>query len=297
MDNFDSTSSSTDYSTPPAQMTSTSHSYDWSPPQPSYIPYNPETNSKPKTKAIDPSNLPGGKKSLSGISLRSFLLGQAFSASIILTFLAYWSSSALWRAPFFLASLALFHFLEYYITAAYNPQYATISAFLLSANGAAYNIAHGSAIAECVLGRLFLPEGYFRWTAAVFGGAKGQIIIGLLLTAVGQVVRSVAMIYAGPSFTHKVQVERRDEHVLVKDGVYSVLRHPSYFGFFWWGIGTQLVLGNPFCFLAYVVVLWQFFSSRIQNEERHLIQFFGQDYIDYRKRTWVGIPGISGSSY
>jgi len=24
------------------------------------------------------------------------------------------------------------------------------------------------------------------------------------------------------------------EHVLVTSGIYSVLRHPAYFGFFWW---------------------------------------------------------------
>lgn len=82
----------------------------------------------------------------------------------------------------------------------------------------------------------------------------------------GQTIRSVAMAQAGSNFNHTVQVTRREGHVLVTGGVYSVLRHPSYFGFFWWGLGTQLVLGNGVCFVAYAVVLWRFFSGRIWSE-------------------------------
>lgn len=84
--------------------------------------------------------------------------------------------------------------------------------------------------------------------------------------ALGQVVRSLAMAQAGSNFNHTVQVERREGHMLVTHGVYAVLRHPSYFGFFWWGIGTQLMLGNVASLLGYAVVLWKFFSHRIDRE-------------------------------
>jgi protein-S-isoprenylcysteine O-methyltransferase len=84
--------------------------------------------------------------------------------------------------------------------------------------------------------------------------------------AVGQIARTLAMVQAGTNFSHTMQVERKDDHTLVKDGIYSILRHPSYFGFFWWGLGTQVVLGNMICSLGYAIILWQFFSSRIQSE-------------------------------
>ena len=71
-----------------------------------------------------------------------------------------------------------------------------------------------------------------------------------------------------------------------------MLRHPSYFGFFWWGIGTQLVCGNTLCLAGYAVVLWRFFSRRIEGEEGLLVRFFGDEYVRYRDRTWVGIPGL-----
>lgn len=83
---------------------------------------------------------------------------------------------------------------------------------------------------------------------------------------VGQIVRSLAMAHAAGNFNHHVQSRWKDGHVLVTDGIYAVFRHPSYFGFFWWGLGTQLVLGNFVCFLLYAVVLWRFFAKRIERE-------------------------------
>lgn len=43
-------------------------------------------------------------------------------------------------------------------------------------------------------------------------------------------------------------------------------RHPSYVGFFYWAIATQLVLGNVVSTLAFAVVLGRFFSARIRGK-------------------------------
>ncbi|KAL3483790.1 Isoprenylcysteine carboxyl methyltransferase family-domain-containing protein [Aspergillus germanicus] len=273
--------------TPPANSSSNSQSQ-----SPSSSPNTPPSPS------IDTSIYPNGKKPLSGISLRAFLIGTTLGLSLSLTISLidlrnlFENSHYLWRLPFFLTSLALFHFLEYYVTAAYNTRHATISAFLLSSNGWAYNVAHTSAALECAIAYYFWPrDSYFESTGPVCG-VKVQVVLGLALMVIGQVVRTLAMAQAGSNFNHTVQVERKDGHTLVKHGIYAVLRHPSYFGFFWWGLGTQLVLGNVVCFAGYAVVLWNFFNSRIRREERFLIAFFGDEYVAYRKSTWVGIPGI-----
>lgn len=39
-------------------------------------------------------------------------------------------------------------------------------------------------------------------------------------------------------------------------------------------------------------MLWRFFSKRIEGEEELLVRFFGDEYVQYRKRTRVGIPFI-----
>jgi protein-S-isoprenylcysteine O-methyltransferase len=86
-------------------------------------------------------------------------------------------------------------------------------------------------------------------------------------------------------------------------------RHPSYAGFFYWALGTQLVLQNPLSFGVYFVLLMRFFSARIKGaslllrtwyfilriiaaEERALVNFFGDDYVSYRNEIGTGIPFI-----
>lgn len=84
--------------------------------------------------------------------------------------------------------------------------------------------------------------------------------------------------------------------------------------FFWWAIGTQILVGNKICLVAFIVSLWTFFNNRIRGEllsacevlvfcgatyadldlaeERSLVEFFGKDYDAYRKSTMTGIPFI-----
>ena len=82
-------------------------------------------------------------------------------------------------------------------------------------------------------------------------------------------------------------------------------RHPSYVGFFYWAVATQLLLGNLVSACAFVFVLSRFFSSRIvgesikllfmttseiPDEEKHLVKFFGDEYVQYRKRVGTCLP-------
>ncbi|KAL2127676.1 hypothetical protein VTI74DRAFT_10324 [Chaetomium olivicolor] len=233
--------------------------------------------------------LPHQPKSLAGIATRSFGLGIALTLGLLGTLTtAYYTASPLWRLPFFLAALSLFHFLEFWTTAAYNTPAAEVDSFLLTSNWPHYAIAHTFATLECLLTNLLWPD--IRWVP--FGLGSYLTLAGLVLVIVGQTVRSVAMIHAGRSFNHHVQYRRQSGHVLVTDGMYSMLRHPSYFGFFWWALGTQVVMGNVVSFVGYAVVLWRFFSARIKSEERALVGFFGEEYEGYRRRVRVGIPFV-----
>jgi protein-S-isoprenylcysteine O-methyltransferase len=242
-----------------------------------------------------------GSRALDSISSRAFCLGVTFGVISIFTIELAYLEMAVWRATCFIAILSLFHFLEFYATARYNPSDAKLSSFLLSANGSAYNIAHASALIEFAT-RKWLQSSYRpSWIELPFRlptllptvPSYLPLLLGFTLVAIGQVVRTAAMAEAGKNFNHIVQSRKRDGHILVKNGIYRILRHPSYFGFFWWGIGTQILLGNHVCFLAYTLILWKFFAARIDKEERFLVKFFGQDYVGYRDCTPVLIPFIS----
>ncbi|EGS17605.1 uncharacterized protein CTHT_0069440 [Thermochaetoides thermophila DSM 1495] len=176
-------------------------------------------------------------KSLAGIAGRSFMLGSTFTLGLLLTFyLSFVLSSPIWRLAFFLTTLSTFHYLEFLTTAAYNTRAADTSSFLLTANWPAYAIAHTVAFLECFLAHFFLlPSSWgisFFLTPYHVLTSPFVVFLGLLLVIMGQAIRSLAMIHAGPSFNHHVQFHRSYDHVLVTTGIYSLLRHPSYFGFF-----------------------------------------------------------------
>jgi len=120
--------------------------------------------------------------------------------------------------------------------------------------------------------------------------------VGLFLVLTGQAIRSIAMVTCGSSFNHLIQRKKKEDHVLVTHGVYSIFRHPSYVGWFYWSIGTQLVCLNPFSTLAYAFASWYFFKQRIPYEEKTLTSHFEEEYTEYIEKTWLGIPFIPHGS-
>jgi protein-S-isoprenylcysteine O-methyltransferase len=119
-------------------------------------------------------------------------------------------------------------------------------------------------------------------------------IFGAVLTVGGEWLRKQSMFTASSNFNHYVQFQRKDGHVLVQHGVYRIFRHPSYVGWFSWSLGTQIILCNPLCLVAYAIVSWKFFNERIYEEEIALLNFFGEDYLDYQRRVPTGLPFIYG---
>ncbi|KAF2629446.1 prenyl cysteine carboxyl methyltransferas-like protein Ste14 [Macroventuria anomochaeta] len=235
--------------------------------------------------SVPPEYYPNGKRSLAGIGLRAFFLGNAAIIGLFFAVQLAYHGSHLWRPFLFLGTLSVFHFLEFYTTAAYNTPDAKIGSFLLT-NGAQYRIAHTVAFTETIITSCFFPG----WQSKVHSPVA--ILAGIITVLMGQVVRSIAMAQAGTNFNHQVQSKKNEGHELVTRGLYAYFRHPSYFGFFWWGIGTQVMIGNIVCTLGYAGVLWFFFKTRINHEEKHLIQFFGKNYETYRVNTRVWIPFI-----
>ncbi|KAI0347229.1 prenyl cysteine carboxyl methyltransferase Ste14 [Trametopsis cervina] len=208
----------------------------------------------------------------------SFLLG-----SLCITGLFIFSNQSLQygvitnQLGFFIAAWSAFHWGEFAVTAGWNREKCSVDSFLLE-NGSTYHIAHSIAILEHVVTVWFKPA------------SKTYPYVSVV---VGQALRSIAMIHAATNFSHAVAYNKLDTHVLVTDGIYSWFRHPSYAGFFYWALGTQLVLQNPVSLIIYSALLWKFFRDRIRYEEQALVRFFGRAYVDYRSRVGTKIPFIA----
>jgi protein-S-isoprenylcysteine O-methyltransferase Ste14 len=113
---------------------------------------------------------------------------------------------------------------------------------------------------------------------------------GLFLIISGMVVRFIAIRSLGRLFT--VDVTIRADHMLKKDGVYRMIRHPSYSGSILSFIGFGLSLNNWLSLLFVTILVTIAFLHRIKIEERLLIGQFGADYLDYKRKTYALIPWI-----
>ncbi len=114
--------------------------------------------------------------------------------------------------------------------------------------------------------------------------------VGIFLFTGGGILRCLALWDLGEHFTFQVKDKHEEGDKLITTGVYSILRHPSYTGFFWWYIGGQLLLKNPITGVFTYLQFCPFFKSRIRIEERYLAEFYPDEYPKYRERTAVLIP-------
>lgn len=185
----------------------------------------------------------------------------------------------LWQWCTYFTALCMFHLTEFFVTAIYNPTEATADSFLVN-HSTAYTAAAFMSWAEFGLRFCFFPTANSRFVS----------LIGLGIVIISQALRSIAMATAGESFNHLIQNVKKPNHVLITHGIYSILRHPSYVAFFYWSVGTQLLLGNLLHATAFALVSWRFFQKRIAYEEESLCQFFPDEYPAYVARSYMGIP-------
>lgn len=182
--------------------------------------------------------------------------------------------------------MCIYHWSEFLVTCVYHPHLASFDSFLVN-----QSLQYGIA--------LVVSWGEFWVTSLLAPRLKSDSLLdpaitwmGIGLIVLGQTCRTMSMIQAGPGFTHQIAFERAARHELVTHGVYKYLRHPGYFGWFYWSLGTQLLLGNPICLVCYFMVARSFFVGRIPVEEEQLYMLFGDEYLAYKARTIIGIPGI-----
>lgn len=181
----------------------------------------------------------------------------------------------------FLAAIVFFHSSECFLVATiHGRSNVTWSSLLISKQ---YAFAMICALLEYKIELVFFPELKENWWMSN---------IGLVMVIIGEVIRKTAMLTAGRSFTHTIRFHYESHHRLITHGIYRFIRHPGYCGFFIWATGTQLMLCNPICIVAFTMVTWRFFYKRIRFEEFFLRQFFGSQYVEYARRVPSGLPFI-----
>jgi protein-S-isoprenylcysteine O-methyltransferase len=83
------------------------------------------------------------------------------------------------------------------------------------------------------------------------------------MMGVGEGLRIAAFFTCRKNFTHLVRYRKVPGHELVTNGIYSIFRHPSYTGYFYFSVGGQIFLGNVLSSVLFAIVLIKFFRDRI----------------------------------
>ena len=231
---------------------------------PSYI-YALSSEKKPKMKY----------QYLMGITL-IFIL--CFSGAVII-----FIKTIYYHLFIYFITLCIYHYSEYFSELLFHFKDLQKDAFLIYENKK-WVMATLASFLEYLIETFFFHK---------YKDLKILFLIGLIMTIIGQYFRIAALFTGKSNFTHKVQMIKRKNHVLVKHGIYSVCRHPSYFGFFLWSVGIEIMCVNPLCIIAFTFILFKFFKNRIKIEEEYLIRFFGMEYINYRREVGALIPFVN----
>ncbi len=113
--------------------------------------------------------------------------------------------------------------------------------------------------------------------------------VGVALIAFGGTLRILPVFILGNRFSGLVAIQ--PGHQLKTDGLYGVIRHPSYLGLLitvlGWGLAFRSWIGVLIGLLFVPVIV-----ARIVSEERLLQWQFGAPYDAYRERTWRLIPHV-----
>lgn len=111
---------------------------------------------------------------------------------------------------------------------------------------------------------------------------------GLILMIIGLLLRVWSMLTLGNYYSRTLRVV--DNQKIIDKGPYSVIRHPGYLSSILIWVGTGLAIENWILITIFTCLFFIIYIYRISAEEKMLVVEFGEQYINYKKKTWRLIP-------
>ncbi len=112
--------------------------------------------------------------------------------------------------------------------------------------------------------------------------------LGIILMIIGTIIVITSVRTLGKFFSRSLIVQ--DNHRIIKEGIYSSIRHPGYLGAILVWLGFGLGSGNLWSLIMIIFLSTIFYTYRIYWEEKMLIKKFGKEYQKYMKETKRLIP-------
>jgi protein-S-isoprenylcysteine O-methyltransferase Ste14 len=145
-----------------------------------------------------------------------------------------------------------------------------------------------AAIGLGAMPAIYVATGLPRW--ADYPAQAWAVVLGAIVyaTALWLFHRSHKDLGRNWSIT----LEVREQHRVVSNGVYALIRHPMYTSFWLMGLGQALLLPNWVAGLAGLVGFGVLYFLRVEKEEQMMLQTFGDEYRAYMARTKRIIPHL-----
>lgn len=142
-----------------------------------------------------------------------------------------------------------------------------------------YGIAFLKAVVIVLTSYVFkvgILENIWVWIFRIAGGIA--IILGIVIWFIGAMRSGMD--------------ENITDNKLKTDGIYSWVRNPMYTGCWFIMIGISFMWHN-FWMLPMILIDWVIFTIVLKNtEEKWLLDVYGKDYEEYKKRVNRCIPWI-----
>ena len=87
-------------------------------------------------------------------------------------------------------------------------------------------------------------------------------------------------------------VEIKEKQKLIKTGIYKYIRHPMYLSMWIFAIFEGFVLSNYFLIIFAILSWTNLYFFRISNEEKIMIDTFGNEYKEYIENTGRILPKL-----
>ncbi len=113
---------------------------------------------------------------------------------------------------------------------------------------------------------------------------------GVLAICLGIIIEIISIYTLKKQFS--VVVKTIENHKLIDYGIYKYIRHPMYTAALLIVVGFGLALANWIYTIIFAIIGLIAFGYRIIIEERFLEEYFGEKYLEYKKRTKKIIPKI-----
>jgi len=113
-----------------------------------------------------------------------------------------------------------------------------------------------------------------------------SIIIGMIMISLGFLLEILGIIALGINFRIELPT---DDTELITSGIYRIMRNPIVFGIFLLMIGSFLIIPTVIVLFVCIFNILTFNSKAI-DEERFLLQTFGEDFKNYLNKVGRYLP-------